>query len=131
MPCKTGLVRRGFQHPLLRDAEWLADAYSTKSIAEIADTVGVSNTSAQRALQTHGIQRRSRHARRPPIQHPLLADRDWLAAQYTHSTATELSVRLGVDLETVRRALRLHHIAPHTPSETQRLLRPPKLNDTD
>ena len=99
-------MRPGFQNPILEDGEWLAAEYESKSIAEIAAEIGVSSTSVLRALKSHGIERRGRHERRPSIQHPLLADRDWLVEQYSTSTATAIAASIGVDRETVRRALR-------------------------
>ena len=84
-----------------------------------------------RALQSHGIERRGRHERRPLIQHPLLADRDWLIEQHSQFTATAIAASIGVHRDTVGRALQLHGIAPHTPAETRRLLRPSELDDAD
>lgn len=82
-------------------------------------------------MKSHGIERRNRHERRPTIQHPSLADREWLTEQYATSTATTIAASIGADLTTVRRALRIHGITPHTPSETRRLLRPWQLDDAD
>ena len=127
--CETVGVRPGFQNCILRDGDWLAAEYRAKSMAEIAATIGVSSSSVLRALRSHGIERRSRHERRPPIQHSLLADRDWLVEQYSTSTATAIATLIGVNLDTVRRALRIHGITPHTATASRQLTRPHQLND--
>lgn len=125
-------MRRGFQHPSLNDCEWLATAYSTRTIRQIATELSVSDTSVLRALRAHGIERRSRNVRLAPIQHPLLADRDWLAEQYAASSATGIARDTGVNPATVSRALRVHGITKHTPAEVQRLRRAaPELDDPD
>ncbi len=54
-----------------------------------------------------------------------------LAERCSTSTATAVATSTGVDLETVRRALRIHGVARHTPAETWRLLRPPRLDHAD
>lgn len=100
-------MRPGFQHPRLNDPEWLAAAYERSTINAIAESLGVSGTSVLRALRAHGIERRSRNHRLTPIQHPLLADREWLVAEYSTATATGIAASIGVHRATVARALRL------------------------
>jgi Mn-dependent DtxR family transcriptional regulator len=103
---------KGFQHPRLNDAAWLAQAYETRSTDEVADSIGVSATSVQRALIAHGIPRRSCA---PLIADPQLADRDWLEAAYANSTILDVASRLGVAPATVSRALEVHGIDRHPP----------------
>jgi transposase-like protein len=120
-----------FAEPRLNDPQWLTHVYETATIQQVASRLGVSNTTVLRALKAHGIERRSRNVRLDPIQHPLLADRDWLASQYTHSTAAGIARTIGIDADTVMRALRLHQIRLHTPAETQGMSRRPELDNAD
>ena len=120
-----------FVEPRLNDPQWLADAYQTATIEQIATRLGVSTTTVLRALRRHNIERRSRNVRLTPIQHPQLADRDWLAEQYATSTAAGIARMIGVDQATVTRALRIHGIRLHTLSEIQGMSRRPELDDAD
>ncbi len=115
---------------MLDDPALLVDAYAAASIASIAEQVGVSTTTVQRALVRHGIERlpRSRHTRPPTAQR--LDDAAWLAEQYRTRTGVAIADELGVTPRTVYAAMGRHGIE-RRPSSRVLALRQPELADRD
>ena len=118
------------RHRLLDDPALLADAYAAVSIASIAEQIGVSTTTVQRALVRHGIDRlpRTRNTRPPTAQR--LDDTAWLAEQYRTRTGVDIADELGVTARTVYAAMQRHGIARRPASRTL-ALRQPELADPD
>ena len=115
---------------MLDDPVLLADTYAAASIASIAEQIGVSTTTVQRALVRHGIDRlpRTRNTRPPTAQR--LDDTAWLAEQYRTRTGVDIADELGVTARTVYAAIQRHGIARRPASRTL-ALRQPELADPD
>jgi transposase len=127
-----------FRHPLLNNADWLAAAYATRSVAEMADEIGVPAGSVVRAFKAHGIELRKPTEHDVAMRRARLADRTWLCEQHSklceqHSKVSvhDLAARLGVCDHTVSKAFRAHGLAPPSKAQAYALKRPPELNDVD
>ena len=99
------------RHPLLDDPALLADTYAAASIASIANQIGVSTTTVQRALVRHGIDRLPRTTNTRPPTAQRLDDTAWLAEQYRTRTGVDIADELGVTARTVYAAMQRHGIS--------------------
>ena len=113
---------------LLDEAQALAAAYESATIAELADRLGVSCSTVRRALVRHGIDRKARNRNRRPATARVLDDGDWLRAQYRSRTGVEIAAELGVSSRTVYAAMDRHGIDRRTQPGTLPL-RHPQLAD--
>ena len=118
------------RHPLLDDPALLADAYAAAAIASIAEQVGVSTTTVQRALVRHGIERLPRSRSTRPSTAQRLDDAVWLAEQYRTRTGVDIADELGVTARTVYAAMGRHGIE-RRPSSRTLALRQPEPADRD
>lgn len=101
--------RRQPRHPKLDDAAWLRRVYveQGRTISQISELLGVSEQSVSDALRRHDIDRRN-HVKAQT--HPVLDERDALAAMYATMTQLRIAQVLGVAEKRVRAALRAHGI---------------------
>lgn len=116
---------------VLDDPEVLGEAYrSSRSIAELAERIGVSAATVRRAMIRHGIDRLARNRNRRPSSAAVLDDRGWLADRYRVRTGVEIADDLGVSTTAVYAAMKRHGIDRR--STSSRLpLRKPELSDVD
>lgn len=118
-------------HVVLDDPEVLDEAYrSSRSIAELAERVGVSAATVRRAMIRHGIDRLARNRNRRPSSAAVLDDRDWLVDRYRVHTGVEIAEDLGVSTTAVYAAMKRHGIDRRSTSSTLPL-RKPELSDAD
>jgi hypothetical protein len=110
---------------LLRDPAQLAAAYrSSRSIAELAVQVGVSNSTVRRALVRHGIARLPRNRNRRPPSARMLDNPTWLRERYRTATGVEIAKELGVAARTVYSAMERHGIERRAEPGALKLRRP-------
>ena len=116
---------------LLDDPARLAAAYSSsRSIAALALRVGVSNSTIQRALVRHEIERLPRNRNRRPASAKVLDDPTWLRERYQTDSAAGIAKELGVSARTVYAAMDRHGIERRTEPGALKLRRP-QLADAD
>ena len=110
----------------------LAEAYrSSRSIAELAELIGVSAATVRRAMIRHGIDRLARATGIGDLPAAaVLDDRDWLADRYRVRTGVEIADDLGVSTTAVYAAMKRHGIDRRSTSSTLPL-RKPELSDAD
>lgn len=117
--------------PLLDDPRRLTRAYeSSKSIAALAERIGVSATTVQRALKRHGIRALPRNRNRRPATANILDDAAWLRSQYRARSGVDIAAELGASSRTVYAAMDRHGIPRRTEPGASKLRRP-QLTDSD
>lgn len=116
----------------LNDANWLGSQYvdQGRTMKQIADLAGVSETTVLRALKRHGVEPRPRGGRvrqsaaalrQPetpaprcprPSKHPQLEDRGWLSGRYEQEglTVREIAAELRASPASVHKALSNHQV---------------------
>jgi transposase-like protein len=131
VPRRPPPVTRRQPHPQLDDPDWLANAYTERTVTDIAHELGVSPSTVYEALHRHGIPVRdpgaSQRLRRPAE----LNDADWLRSRYEHATGTMIAEELGVDPQMVYAAMRHHGIERRDHGAMQQFRRPAELDDGD
>jgi hypothetical protein len=91
----------------LHDAEWLREAYQTRTVKQIGQLLSCAPSGVSQALKRHGIA--ARYAGRPPAPE-ILSDKDWLREQYKTRTSREIADEIGCHQCTVVEYLRAAEI---------------------
>jgi len=98
----------------LENKEYLERLYWEKGmfIQDIADEVGVSNTTVYRKMVEHGIERRDAAVARSNENLLLLSDKEWLVSEYVdkEKSLSQIGDELGLNDETIRRYMIKHDI---------------------
>lgn len=97
---------------ILDDKEGLAEMYKTRTIKQIADKIGCSATTVNRALRRHGIRRRPAHR----MHHPDLDDPEALAKLYETNSLQQMADILGCSKATVNNRMKKFNIKTRLPS---------------
>lgn len=102
----------------LDDPEWLEEQYwrEGRSLRDIADEVGTSDSVVRRRLLEHGLGTRGQ-GRRAGSSHERLGDEDWLREQYVERgrSTSDLADAVGCTPPTVAYWLRKHGIEVRPP----------------
>jgi hypothetical protein len=112
---QAGIARRRTgrrpAHEILTDREWLRARYvdDRQSISSIARELSLHFETVRRALDRHGISRRTQGGR---IAHPNLEDAGWLRRIYLDERRAqgEIAAILEVDKTAVQRAIKRHGV---------------------
>ena len=96
-------TRRLLRPSELDDADWLRQNYSTRSISEMAEELGVSEAAVQTAMVRLGVERRARGETQVLKRSPFLDDPEQLAEVLSTTHVSEIAADLG---ELSRRARR-------------------------
>jgi hypothetical protein len=112
-------------HSELADAAWLTMRYVTeqRTLDEIAQEVGCTNSAVCMALRKHGIQARTAAQTRmlrgttSRRRFALLGNGEWLRKRYTDDarSQSEIAEEVGCTIVAVLKAMRQHGITPRKP----------------